>query len=34
MFAAGEAIDPEWICYLMGKTYTQPARAIRAGSRS
>ena len=23
-FAAGEAIDPEWICYLMGKTYTQP----------
>jgi uncharacterized protein len=23
-FAAAEAIDPEWICYLMGKTYTQP----------
>src|SRR5439155_390342 len=23
-FNAGEAIDPEWICYLMGKTYTQP----------
>ncbi len=23
-FAAGEAVDPEWICYLMGKTYTQP----------
>jgi HD superfamily phosphohydrolase len=23
-FAAGEAIDPEWICYLMGKAYTQP----------
>jgi uncharacterized protein len=23
-FAAGEAIDPEWICYLMGKSYTQP----------
>jgi HD superfamily phosphohydrolase len=23
-FAAGESIDPEWICYLMGKTYTQP----------
>ncbi len=23
-FAAGEFIDPEWICYLMGKTYTQP----------
>jgi hypothetical protein len=23
-FDAGEAIDPEWICYLMGKTYTQP----------
>ncbi|MBI4636313.1 MAG: HD domain-containing protein [Candidatus Rokubacteria bacterium] len=21
-FNAGEAIDPEWICYLMGKTYT------------
>ncbi|MDP3768630.1 MAG: HD domain-containing protein, partial [Dehalococcoidia bacterium] len=23
-FAAGESIDPEWICYLMGKAYTQP----------
>src|SRR3990170_7082449 len=23
-FGAGEAIDPEWICYLMGKTYTHP----------
>jgi HD superfamily phosphohydrolase len=23
-FADGEQIDPEWICYLMGKTYTQP----------
>jgi uncharacterized protein len=23
-FEAGEAIDPEWICYLMGKKYTQP----------
>jgi HD superfamily phosphohydrolase len=23
-FAAGERIDPEWICYLMGKAYTQP----------
>jgi HD superfamily phosphohydrolase len=23
-FAPGEAIDPEWICYLMGKTYTRP----------
>ena len=23
-FDAGEAIDPEWICYLMGKSYTQP----------
>jgi hypothetical protein len=23
-FADGEAIDPEWICYLMGKGYTQP----------
>src|SRR5207249_2091785 len=23
-FAACESIDPEWICYLMGKTYTQP----------
>ncbi len=23
-FDAGEAIDPEWICYLMGKAYTQP----------
>jgi HD superfamily phosphohydrolase len=24
VFDAGEAIDPEWICYLMGKSYTQP----------
>jgi HD superfamily phosphohydrolase len=23
-FAPGESIDPEWICYLMGKTYTRP----------
>lgn len=23
-FAAGETIDPEWICYLMGKAYTHP----------
>jgi HD superfamily phosphohydrolase len=23
-FQADEAIDPEWICYLMGKSYTQP----------
>jgi HD superfamily phosphohydrolase len=23
-FAPGEEIDPEWICYLMGKAYTQP----------
>jgi HD superfamily phosphohydrolase len=23
-FAASEQIDPEWICYLMGKSYTQP----------
>jgi HD superfamily phosphohydrolase len=23
-FNADERIDPEWICYLMGKTYTQP----------
>jgi HD superfamily phosphohydrolase len=23
-FAADEQIDPEWICYLMGKSYTQP----------
>ncbi|MGH7279626.1 MAG: HD domain-containing protein [Candidatus Rokuibacteriota bacterium] len=23
-FAADEAIDPEWICYLMGKSYTHP----------
>jgi uncharacterized protein len=23
-FAATEAIDPEWICYLMGKAYTSP----------
>jgi uncharacterized protein len=24
MFDAGEQIDPEWICYLMGKSYTTP----------
>src|SRR5215471_4922389 len=23
-FEPGERIDPEWICYLMGKTYTSP----------
>jgi len=23
-FAAGERIDPDWICYLMGKAYTRP----------
>ena len=23
-FEAGEGIDPEWICYLMGKSYTSP----------
>ncbi len=23
-FESGEAIDPEWICYLMGKGYTSP----------
>jgi HD superfamily phosphohydrolase len=23
-FNAGERLDPEWICYLMGKSYTQP----------
>jgi HD superfamily phosphohydrolase len=23
-FESGERIDPEWICYLMGKTYTSP----------
>jgi HD superfamily phosphohydrolase len=23
-FQADESIDPEWICYLMGKAYTQP----------
>ncbi|MGH7356842.1 MAG: HD domain-containing protein [Candidatus Rokuibacteriota bacterium] len=23
-FGADESIDPEWICYLMGKAYTQP----------
>ncbi|HSE04365.1 MAG TPA: HD domain-containing protein [Methylomirabilota bacterium] len=23
-FEDGEAIDPEWICYLMGKSYTSP----------
>jgi HD superfamily phosphohydrolase len=24
VFENGETIDPEWICYLMGKSYTQP----------
>jgi HD superfamily phosphohydrolase len=24
-FEDGERIDPEWICYLMGKSYTSPA---------
>jgi uncharacterized protein len=24
-FATGEAIDPDWICYLMGKGYSVPA---------
>jgi hypothetical protein len=24
-FEPGETIQPEWICYLMGKAYTQPA---------
>ena len=24
-FEPGETIEPEWICYLMGKAYTQPA---------
>jgi HD superfamily phosphohydrolase len=24
MFGADERIDPEWICYLMGKSYTHP----------
>jgi HD superfamily phosphohydrolase len=24
-FEPGERIDPEWICYLMGKSYTEPA---------
>ena len=24
-FADGESLDPGWICYLMGKGYTQPA---------
>jgi HD superfamily phosphohydrolase len=24
VFNADEAIDPEWICYLMGKSYTEP----------
>jgi len=24
VFADGERIDPEWICYLMGKSYTHP----------
>lgn len=23
-FAPGEAIDPDWICYLMGKAFTRP----------
>jgi uncharacterized protein len=24
-FASGESIDPDWICYLMGKSYSVPA---------
>ena len=24
VFASDERVDPEWICYLMGKAYTQP----------
>ncbi len=24
-FEPGESIDPDWICYLMGKSYTEPA---------
>src|SRR5258707_767230 len=24
MFEPGEQVDPEWICYLMGKSYTTP----------
>jgi uncharacterized protein len=24
-FEPGEGIDPDWICYLMGKSYTEPA---------
>jgi HD superfamily phosphohydrolase len=24
-FESGESIDPDWICYLMGKSYTVPA---------
>ena len=32
-FEPGERIDPEWICYLMGKSYTKPRRdCTRAGS--
>jgi HD superfamily phosphohydrolase len=26
-FAAGERIDPDWICYLMGKTFSRPEAA-------
>src|SRR6267143_538076 len=26
-FEPGESIDPEWICYLMGKSYTKPESA-------
>ncbi len=26
-FGADERIDPEWICYLMGKAYTQPQQS-------
>ena len=25
-FGNGESIDPDWICYLMGKSYTEPAQ--------
>lgn len=23
-FGSGESLDPEWLCYLMGKSYTEP----------
>ncbi len=33
-FESGERIDPEWICYLMGKSYTYPTARAPALARA